>query len=85
MEDHSASDFGRGPTGNVNQVWILPRKQQGAANLRLFAQTTDEPTGPWFSFDNYILYLSVQAEQPRRSHIIAIERDSGSFNQPYDR
>src|SRR5215207_174541 len=85
MEDHSASDFGRGPTGNVNQVWILPRKQEGAANLRLFAQTVDEPTGPWFSFDNHILYLSVQAERPRTSYIIAIERDRGGFNRPYNR
>ena len=29
MEDHSASDFGRGPTGNVNQVWVLPRHDGG--------------------------------------------------------
>jgi uncharacterized protein len=83
MEDHSASDFNRGATGNVNQVWVLPRKQEGAANLILFASTPDEPTGPWFSFNNKLLYLSIQADPPRVGHVIAI-RHPGNFNQPYD-
>lgn len=83
FEDHSASDFNRGATGNVNQVWVLPRGEEGAANLVLFAQTSDEPTGPWFSNDNKLLYLSIQAESPRVSRIIAI-RHPGNFNQPYD-
>jgi uncharacterized protein len=83
MEDHSASDFARGPTGNVNQVWVLPRGEEGAANLVLFAQTSDEPTGPWFSSDNHLLYLSIQAERPRISHVIAI-RAPQTFNHPYD-
>jgi uncharacterized protein len=83
MEDHSASDFGRGATGNVNQVWVLPRDEEGSANLVLFAQTVDEPTGPWFSNDNHLLYLSVQAERPRVSHVIAI-RAPQTFNHPYD-
>jgi uncharacterized protein len=82
MEDHSASDFGRGPTGNVNQVWVLPRGEEGAANLVLFAQTSDEPTGPWFSNDNHLLYLSIQAERPRVSHVIAIHAPQ-KFNHPY--
>ena len=51
----------------------------------LFANTVDEATGPWFSFNNKILYLSIQADPPRRSHIIAITRDKGSFNKPYDK
>jgi secreted PhoX family phosphatase len=84
MEDHSASDFGRGPTGNVNQTWILPRGEEGSANMILFANTVDEATGPWFSFDNRILYLAIQADPPRRSHIIAISRDGETFNKPYD-
>ncbi len=83
MEDHSASDFGRGPTGNVNQTWILPRHEEGSANLVLFANTVDEATGPWFSRNNKLLYLSIQADPPRRSHIIAISRDTGNFNQPF--
>jgi hypothetical protein len=84
MEDHSASDFARGNTGNVNQVWVLPRGEEGASNLILFAQTADEPTGPWFSNDNHLLYLSVQAEAPRIGHVIAI-RAPQTFNHPYDR
>jgi secreted PhoX family phosphatase len=85
MEDHSASDFARGPTGNVNQTWILPRHEEGSASLILFANTVDEATGPWFSSDNKLLYLSIQADPPRRSHIIAISRDKGNFNKPYDK
>jgi uncharacterized protein len=83
MEDHSASDFRRGATGNVNQTWILPREQEGSENLILFAATPDEATGPWFSFDNELLYLSLQADPPRVSHVIAI-RHPQDFNQPYD-
>lgn len=83
MEDHSASDFNRGATGNVNQVWVLPRHEEGAENMILFAATSDEPTGPWFSLDNKLLYLSIQAEPPRVSHVIAV-RHPGNFNQPYD-
>jgi uncharacterized protein len=84
MEDHSASDFNRGATGNVNQVWVLPRHQEGAANLILFASTPDEPTGPWFSFDNQLMYLSIQADPPRVGRVIAI-RHPANFNQPYNR
>ncbi|MFL5917484.1 MAG: alkaline phosphatase PhoX [Gaiellaceae bacterium] len=84
MEDHSASDFNRGATGNVNQTWVLPRHEEGAENLILFGTTPDEATGPWFSFDNKLLYLSIQADPPRVSHVIAI-RHPGNFNQPYDR
>ena len=84
MEDHSASDFGRGPTGNVNETYVLPRGEEGAANLILFANTPDEATGPWFSFDNKLLYLSIQADPPRHSHIIAISHPGGNWNKPYD-
>jgi len=83
MEDHSASDFGRGATGNVNQVWILPRHEEGSENLVLLASTTDEPTGPWFSYDNELLYLSIQSDV-RPSRIIAI-RHPTNWNHPYDR
>jgi Bacterial protein of unknown function (DUF839) len=84
MEDHSASDFRRGATGSVNQVWVLPRHEEGAENLIEFAATADEPTGPWFSFDNQLLYLSIQADPPRVSHVIAV-RHPHNYNQPYDR
>jgi secreted PhoX family phosphatase len=84
MEDHSASDFNRGATGNVNQIWVLPRHQEGAENLILFGTTPDEATGPWFSFDNQLLYLSIQSDIPGASRVIAV-RHPGNFNQPYDR
>ena len=54
---------------------------------RLFATLPNrfEPTGAWFSNDNQILYLSVQADPPFNSRVIAIQRPGGNFNQPYDR
>ena len=85
MEDSSAGDFSRNPsTGGVNQVWVLPRNTEGSEALIHFASTPDEPTGPWFSFDNQLLYLSLQADPPRVSHVIAI-RHPTNYNRPYDR
>jgi uncharacterized protein len=80
MEDHSASDFARGNTGNVNQIWVLPKHKEGSNNLVLFGQTADEPTGPWFSDNGKLLYLSIQADPPRVSHVIAI-RAPKTFNK----
>jgi uncharacterized protein DUF839 len=88
MEDHSSGDFTANPsTGGANDVWILPRKGDGADDLVLFATMPNrfEPTGPWFSFDGKLLYLSVQADPPFRSRVIAISREGGNFNQPSDR
>ena len=87
MEDHSGGDFtGHTETGGKNDIWVLPRGSQGAANLILFATLPHrfEPTGPWFSNDNQILYLSIQADPPLHSRVIAITREGGNFNQPYD-
>lgn len=87
MEDHGSSDFAQPGTGGMNQVWVLPRGETGAENLELFAALPNrfEPTGPWFSNDNRILYLSIQADPPFQSRVIAIQRTGGNFNQPYDR
>jgi secreted PhoX family phosphatase len=88
MEDHSSGDFTNHPeTGNQNDIWILPGGEESAANLVLFATLPHrfEPTGPWFSFDSHVLYLSVQADPPFHSRVIAIRRDGGNWNQPYDR
>jgi secreted PhoX family phosphatase len=87
MEDHGSADFAQPGTGGANQVWVLPRGKSGAENLKLFAALPNrfEPTGPWFSNDNRILYLSVQADPPFQSRVIAIQRTGGNFNQPYDR
>ncbi len=85
MEDHSGSDFRNNPsTGGVNQGWVLPRNQEGSDSMILLWSTPDEATGPWFSNDNQLLYLSIQADPPRVSHVIAV-RAPGNFNQPYDR
>jgi secreted PhoX family phosphatase len=83
MEDHGSSEFAQ--AGGSNDVWVLPRGESGAENLVLFATLPNrgEPTGPWFSNDGRLLYLSVQREGIP-SHVIAI-RAPGSFNQPYDR
>ena len=85
MEDHSGSDFPRPGVGDHNDIWVLPRGEEGSENLVLFATLPfqAEPTGPWFSNDNKLLYLSVQREA-RPSHIIVI-RHPLNFNQPYDR
>jgi hypothetical protein len=88
MEDHSGGDFTAHPeTGGANEVWVLPRGKTGAENLVLLASLPNrfEPTGPWFSNDNRLLYLSIQADPPFQSRVIAISRTGGNFNQPYDR
>jgi secreted PhoX family phosphatase len=85
MEDHSGSDFPRPGVENRNDIWVLPRGESGSENLVLFATLPfqAEPTGPWFSNDNKLLYLSIQREG-RPSHIIAV-RHPGNFNQPFAR
>jgi Alkaline phosphatase PhoX len=85
MEDHGSSEFAL--AGGSNEIWVLPRGETGAANLVRVASMPNrfEPTGPWFSNDNHILYLSVQADPPFQSRVIAIQRTGGNFNQPYDR
>jgi secreted PhoX family phosphatase len=84
MEDHGSSEFAL--AGGSNEIWVLPRGQEGAANLVLFASMPHrfEPTGPWFSNDSQLLYLSVQADPPFQSRVIAIRREGGNFNQPYN-
>jgi hypothetical protein len=88
MEDHSGGDFTSHPeTGGMNDIWILPRGEKGADNLILFATLPHrfEPTGPWFSNDSRLLYLSIQADPPAHSRVIAIQREDGNFSQPYNR
>ena len=84
MEDHGSSEFAL--AGGSNEIWVLPRGQEGAENLVLFASMPHrfEPTGPWFSSDSQLLYLSVQADPPFQSRVITIQREGGNFNQPYN-
>jgi hypothetical protein len=87
MEDHSGGDFTNHPeAGGMNQIWLLPRGTEGSDDMILFATLPNafEPTGPWFSNDSKLLYLSVQADPPFHSRVIAISRNGGNFNQPYD-
>jgi hypothetical protein len=85
MEDHGSSEFTL--AGGSNEIWVLPRGKTGAENLVRLASLPNrfEPTGPWFSNDGRLLYLSVQADPPFQSRVIAISREGGNFNQPYDR
>lgn len=66
-------------THGVNQIHVLPGGAGGAANLVPFARTTDEPTGPWFSADGELLYMSVQGDPSR---VIVIHGRHG-FDEPY--
>ena len=91
FEDHSDSEF---PLAQgKNDVWVLPRQKEGAENLILLATVPGraEPTGPWFSFDNEILYLSIQDQVEEgapapfvQSRLLAI-RHPTNWNRPYDR
>src|SRR4029453_375340 len=58
MEEHGSSDFAQPGTGGVNQAWVLPVVRQ-ARRTSSSSQLPNrfEPTGPWFSNDNSILYL----------------------------
>jgi hypothetical protein len=72
-------------TGGNNQVWVLPRGETGTDSLRPFATIRGggEGTGPWFSRDEKLLYLSIQDQaQPdgSQSRVLAI-RAPKSFEQ----
>ena len=91
FEDHSDSEFAAAQ--GKNDIWVLPRKKEGAQNLVLFGTVPGraEPTGPWFSFDNEVLYLSIQDQVEDGappgvvvSRLIAVRRPT-NFNRPYDR
>lgn len=84
LEDNG-DDLARPATGGTNEAYVLPAGHRGAAALRRFATIggRGEATGPWFSRDGRLLYLSIQ-DQPRpdgsRSRVIAI-RAPRSFNR----
>ena len=66
-------------THGVNQVWVLPKGRGGASHLVPFARTMNEPTGPWFSRDGELLYMSIQGDPSR---VIVIHGRRG-FDEPY--
>jgi len=84
--EDNGSALGTDPrTGGNNQAWVLPRGKTGTDALRHFA-TIDgggEGTGPWFSRNGKLLYLSIQdQEQPdgSESRVLAIRAPKG-FNR----
>lgn len=87
MEDNGSA-LGNPLTGGVNQIWLLPRRDEGSAALIHFATLPDgEPTGPWFNVNNHLLYLSIQDQQTATtgsdSRVIAISHGGATFNRPY--
>jgi uncharacterized protein len=76
--EDNGSALDRNPaTGGNNEVYVLPKGKTGSENLRKFAtvQGGGEGTGPWFSRNGKLLYLSIQDQaQPdgSDSRVIAI-------------
>lgn len=77
FEDNGSALDNDTRTGGNNQVWVLPRGETGTDSLRLFATVRGggEGTGPWFSRNRKLLYLSIQDQaQPdgSQSRVLAI-------------
>ena len=82
FEDNGSALDAIPATGGNNEVYVLPKGETGAENLRKFAtvQKGGEGTGPWFSEDGKLLYLSIQdQEQPdgTGSRVLAIHFPKG--------
>jgi uncharacterized protein len=65
--------------GGMNELRLLPGAQPGDTVPVASFPNGGEPTGPWFSADGTLLYLSVQGD-PSRSIVI---RGPRSFAVPY--
>ena len=81
LEDNGSALDTDPRTGGNNQAWVLPKGKTGADALRHFATIRGggEGTGPWFSRNGKILYLSIQDQEPAPpdgsdSRVLAIER-----------
>lgn len=84
LEDNG-SDLGKFGIGDNNQALVLPKGKTGTDALQPFATIRGggEGTGPWFSRNSKLLYLSIQDQaQPdgSQSRVIAI-RAPKSFNR----
>jgi secreted PhoX family phosphatase len=82
FEDNGSALDTNPSTGGNNEVYVLPKGETGAENLQKFAtvQKGGEGTGPWFSRNGKLLYLSIQdQEQPdgTGSRVIAIHVPKG--------
>ena len=83
FEDHSSGDITNHPEiGTDNEVYVLPKGQTGAEHLQKFAQVRGggEATGPWFSRNGKLLYLSIQDQRQSdgsESRVLAIHVPKG--------
>ena len=70
FEDNGSSLGDTKPAGPNNEVYVLPKGTKGSENLRKFATVRGggEGTGPWFSRNGKILYLSIQDQAAARRH-----------------
>jgi hypothetical protein len=85
LEDNGSALDTDPRTGGNNQAWVLPRGQTGTDALRQFATIRGggEGTGPWFSRNSKLLYLSIQDQQQpdgSDSRVLAI-RAPQTFNR----
>jgi secreted PhoX family phosphatase len=78
MEDNSSA-LSKPETGGMNEIRVLPAGMTGTENTTVFATLPngDEPTGPWFSDDGTLLYLSIQGDPSR----LIVIRGPESFNR----
>ena len=79
LEDNGGDLEAEPATRGLNQLYMLPAGSMGAGNLLHFGRTMDEPTGPWFSADGELLYLSLQGNPSR---VLVIHGRQG-FDEPY--
>ena len=82
FEDNGSALDTNPATGGNNEVYVLPKGTKGSENLRKFATVRGggEGTGPWFSRNGKILYLSIQDQaQPdgTDSRVLAIHVPKG--------
>lgn len=82
MEDNGSATATKA-NGGMNEIRVLPAGMTGTENTKVFATLPNggEPTGPWFSDDGKLLYLSIQGD-PSRSIVI---RGPESFGNAYPR
>jgi uncharacterized protein DUF839 len=86
FEDNGSALDTNPATGGNNEVYVLPKGMTGSENLRKFATVRGggEGTGPWFSTDGKLLYLSIQDQaQPdgSDSRVLAIHIPKGHGGQ----
>lgn len=79
IAEDNGSATGTLANGGMNELRILPGAEPGATVPLASFPNGGEPTGPWFSADGSLLYLSIQGD-PSRTVVI---RGPGSFAKPY--